>query len=94
MSRLIDAEQLEHQVKKSWADYRIAHGEYITAKWDLLLDWELSDIAEAETVENRKSAHWKKGDYFFRCSACGKCAVVDSNYCPDCGAYMTEEDYA
>ena len=30
-------------------------------------------------------------DKIFKCSVCGRLTVYDTNYCPDCGAYMKGE---
>jgi len=48
-----------------------------------------------------KTGHWQKISadkysehvaYYFRCSECGKDIIGEHNYCPNCGAKMTESE--
>ena len=48
-----------------------------------------------------KPGHWQKISadkysehvaYYFRCSECGKDIIGEHNYCPNCGAKMTESE--
>lgn len=47
---------------------------------------------------NTNIGHWKEADYMdeiyakvYICTACGKDSVGMSNYCPKCGAKMSED---
>lgn len=58
-------------------------------------------IAIQALKQEPKSGHWQKisadkysehAAYYFRCSECGKDIIGEHNYCPNCGAKMTESE--
>lgn len=57
-------------------------------------------IADVKTLEQEpKAGHWQKDRVNVRCSNCGKgyreafgrVSAITYNYCPNCGAKMTEK---
>lgn len=61
-----------------------------------ILDDMFSDIPAADVVEVRRAA-WQSWEQdkppfkWYSCDYCGFHALSRSNYCPNCGAMMTEE---
>ena len=54
---------------------------------------DVEDILRAPTIEAEPVKHgqWiKVGDSSWECSACHEVSCCKGNYCPDCGARMTE----
>ena len=59
----------------------------------------LVETAETADVQEIKHGTWRESlsDMFpdgtdYRCSVCGRTAIIDSKYCPNCGAKMDLED--
>lgn len=99
--RLIDADALKREMITALVD---ATRNPDIRKFHLSVR-ALDKIDEAKTVDAMpiKHAHWKSGDKFYNvkfckqinawiCSECGKCSLEYSEYCPNCGAKMDDED--
>ena len=78
---------------------RAAVIDLITRRYELpeLCTHEINSIPAADVVEVRHG-RWEmapyNGVYDIRCSSCGYCPGIrfySSNYCPNCGARMTDE---
>lgn len=41
---------------------------------------------------DRKVGHWKRWGWAMTCSVCERCATNPGDYCPNCGAEMSEPE--
>lgn len=83
MSRLIDADALkEHKFVDTDDNYRIG--------WNNALDAvaNFEPTVDAVPIKHGKWIEYPTADGMNQCSACGVLRFVESNYCPNCGAYM------
>lgn len=93
MQRLIDANALIE--KAYW------HGEHPSVD-DLFAEGvdavDVSDIDNAPTIEAEPVRHGRwlcvvtEEEQFFLCNRCKKKEYLESNYCPNCGARMLEDE--
>ena len=72
---------------------------YLCCGWLPEMSEEKFDVFPAGDVAEVRHGRWEmapyNGVYDIRCSACGYCPGIrfySSNYCPNCGALMQEED--
>lgn len=52
---------------------------------------EIEYAPAVDPEELRLDGHWVEGDTLEKCSLCGKKGFPDWRYCPNCGAYMRED---
>ena len=87
--RLIDADAM----KKHWNKQDVKCGEYTAFHF-------LESIDEQPTIEERKMGHWIRKISVVDCATfvgdeCSQCGYFKSmgqaNFCPNCGAQMTDE---
>ena len=81
MSRMIDADALMRDIEK----YHLSDGKF--QHW----------VEVQPTIEERKTGDWEQvstsryrtnARCIYKCSVCGEIDWFDSNYCPNCGAWM------
>ena len=60
---------------------------------------EAEEMAIQALEQEPKTGHWKRisidkysehAQYWYRCTSCGKDHLGNTNFCPDCGARMSE----
>lgn len=70
-----------------------ADGEYGVCNIDYSVGLSADDRPKECPLQEVKHAHWEKvADHVFRCSLCNNHRRYASNYCPNCGAKMDEEE--
>lgn len=80
---LIDADALKEYILRS------------VPNWSEVRETVLDCIANSPTIEERKKGKWLRKlsqTPWPICSECGIYGANESNYCPNCGAYMKGEN--
>lgn len=82
--RLIDADELKNELSdKNYITYTHEYGDAIP------VEWVMSAIDNAPTVEERPTGHWIKiGELGlgYKCNKCEEVDVIPRNFCGYCGA--------
>ena len=93
MARLIDADALKESIR--WCQEQ---GSSYDTYWDDILERiDAQPTIDAEPVRRGKwieicdTRDWQYTDEHYVCSGCLKTSAYKSDYCPKCGARMTED---
>jgi hypothetical protein len=85
MTRYIDADALREQWLCLIGDFKAS---------DFVYSIDIAPPIDAEPVRHGKRREYPSADGLNQCSVCGVLRFGNSNYCPNCGAYMRGEDDA
>ena len=90
MTRLIDADALTDDILKSAV---MIDDRGIQTGYEIAIELiKRQPTIDAEPVRHAKWIEYPTADGMNQCSVCGVLRFGESNYCPECGARMDEDD--
>lgn len=70
----------------------LANAVFVHGQWDdaYVSAEKIKEIPAADVAPARHAHRVDNGGFYYRCSECGGVLTYGGNYCPNCGAELTE----